>query len=261
MGLTMAAVGARSLLVTAAHGLNVALQTDGFWVRTASDAADGLLAAKADANRLRFGLESSYRVALKNGGTLTPRFEIGWRYDGGGAETGFGADIGGGLVWSSPARGISAEIDVRRMLAHEVSGFRGWSVSGLVRYDPNPSSERGLSVSFRSSTGAASLGGVDALLARDTLSGLSLYDGSRGGQLTAEAAYGFPILGGRFTGAPWAGAGVLESGRDYRVGYRVSTAEPSGSGMQFGIEGVRRESKGSHVETEHAIGLRFALGW
>ena len=260
MGLTMAAVGARSALVTAAHGLNVALQTDGFWARTASDAAAGLLAAQADATRLRLGLESFYTAVLKTGGTLTPRFEIAWRYDGGGAEAGLGVDVGVGLVWSAPVHGISAEIETRRVLMHESTGFRDWSVSGMVRYDPNPSSDRGLSASLRSSTGTASLGGVDALLARDTLSGLSLYDGSRAGQLTAEAAYGFPILGGRFTGAPWAGAGVLGSGRDYRVGYRVSRARQSGSGMQVGIEGVRRENDGD-AEAEHAIGLRLTLGW
>ena len=260
MGLTMAAVGARSALVTAARGLNVALQTDGFWAHTASDAAAGLLAAQADATRLRLGLESSYTAVLKTGGTLTPRFEIAWRYDGGGAEAGLGVDVGVGLVWSAPVHGISAEIETRRVLMHESTGFRDWSVSGMVRYDPNPSSDRGLSASLRSSTGTASLGGVDALLARDTLSGLSLYDGSRVGQLTAEAAYGLPILGGRFTGAPWAGAGVLGSGRDYRVGYRVSRARQSGSGMQVGIEGVRRENDGD-AEAEHAIGLRLTLGW
>ena len=257
IGLVMVAVGARSLLLTAAQGVNVAFETNGFWVRTVSDAAVGLLATQADASRLRFGLESSYTAALKNGGALTPKFEIGWRYDGGGAETGLGVDIGGGLLWSAPVRGISVEIEVRHVLMHEATGFNDWSVSGLVRYDPNPSSERGLSASVRSSTGAAGLDGVDALLARDTLSGLLPHDGS----LTAEAAYGFPILGGRFTGAPWVGAGVLESGRDYRVGYRVSTAWPSGSGMQLGIEGVRRENNGGDAETEHAIGLRLALDW
>ena len=258
MGLTMAAVGTRSALLTMARGLNVALQTDGFWVRTASDAAAGLLAAKADATRLRLGLESSYTAVLKTGGTLTPRFEIAWRHDGGGAEAGFGLDVGVGLVWSAPARGISAEIETRRVLMHEATRFRDWSVSGLVRYDPSPSSDRGLSASIRSSTGLTSL---DGLLGRDTLTGLASSGVPPGGQLTAEAAYGFPILGGRFTGAPWAGAGMLGSGRDYRVGYRVSPAGQSGAAMQFGIEGLRRENNGGDAEAEHAIGLRFALGW
>ena len=34
--------------------------------------------------------------------------------------------------------------------------------------------------------------------------------------------------------------GLLESGRDYRVGYRISPAGQFGSHMQVGIEGMRR---------------------
>ena len=263
LGLAMVAVGARGAFVTAAEtgGIDVTLETDGFWVRTDSAAATGLLAAKGDASRLRLGLESSYTATLRNGGTLTPRFRIGWRYDGGGAETGLGVDIGGGLLWSAPARGISAEIGVRRVLMHEATGFNDWSLSGLVRYDPNPSSERGALLALRSSIGTPSLVGSGGLLERDNLLGLATSDTAQGGQLSAEAAYGFPILGGRFTGAPWVGAGVLESGRDYRVGYRISRTGLSGSGMQAGIEGLRRENGGSDAEAEHAIGLRLGLGW
>ena len=98
------------------------------------------------------------------------------------------------------------------------------------------------------------------MLGRETLAELAAYDASRGGRLAAEAAYGFPILGGRFTGAPWAGAGVLESGRDYRVGYRISSARSSDVDMRFGIEGMRRESDGD-AATEHAVNLRFAMHW
>ena len=261
MGLLMIAAGARSLLLTAPRGMNVAFETDGFWVHAASDGTSGLSATKSDAKRLRFGLESSYRVVLKYGGTLTPRFEVGWRYDGGDADTGLGVDIGGGLVWWAPAGGITAEIEVRRVLIHEATGFNDWNVSGLVRYDPNPSSERGASVALRSSIGPPSFGTANSLLERETLVGLASSSTSDRGQLTAEAAYGFPILGGRFTGAPWVGAGLLESGRDYRVGYRISPVGQFGSHMQIGIEGMRRENDYGDAVAEYAIGLRFALGW
>ena len=261
LGLLMVAAGARSLLVTAASGMNVALETDGFWARTASDDAPGLLASQADAKGLRFGLESSYRMALKNGGRLTPKVEAGLRYDGGGAETGLGVDVGGGLLWSAPLPGVSAEIVIRRVLMHEATGFSDWSVSGLVRYDPNPFSERGVSLAFRSAIGPPSLDGVNALLDRETAAGLASSDTSHGGQLTAEAAYGFPILGGRFTGAPWVGAGLLGRGRNYRIGYRISPASLSSSHMRVGIEGMRRENGGGRAETEHAIGVRLGLGW
>ena len=260
IGLTMAAIGSRSVLAAAANGLTVALETDAFWVHTTSDATAGLLAAEADVTRLRLGLESSYAAVLNNGAMLTPRFELGLRHDGGDAETGLGVEVGGGLIWSVPARGLSVELEARSLVAHQVAGFRDWSISGLVSFDPNPSSDRGLSASLRSSIGLASLAGTDALLGGEALAELAARDASRGGRLAAEAAYGFPILGGRFTGAPWAGTGVLESGRDYRVGYRISSARPSDADMRFGIEGMRRESDGD-AATEHAVNLRFAMRW
>ena len=260
IGLTMAAIGSRSVLAAAANGLTVALETDAFWVHTTSDATAGLLAADADVTRLRLGLESSYAAVLNNGAMLTPRFELGLRHDGGDAETGLGVEVGGGLIWSVPARGLSVELEARSLVAHQVAGFRDWSISGLVGFDPHPSSDRGLSASLRSSIGLASLAGTDALLGGEALAELAARDASRSGRLAAEAAYGFPILGGRFTGAPWAGAGVLESGRDYRVGYRISSARLSDADMRFGIEGMRRESDGD-AATEHAVNLRFAMRW
>ena len=259
LGLFMAAAGARSLLVAAASGVNIAFETDGFWVRTASDAARGLLASQADASGLRLGLESSYRLALKNGGRLTPKFEIGLRYDGGDAQNGLGMDMGAGLLWSTPLPDVSAEIVVRRVLAHEAPGFNDWSVSGLVRYDPRPSGQRGLSASLTSSIGRPSLDGASGLLERETVAGLASSDTSHGGQLTAEAAYGFPILRGRFTGTPWVRAELLENGRGYRVGCRISPAGQLGS--HIGIEGMRRENDDGDAVAEHAIGLRIALGW
>ena len=260
IGLTMAAIGSRSLLADAANGLTMALEADAFWARTTSDAAAGLLAAAANVTRLRLGLESSYAAALSNGAVLTPRFDLGLRHDGGDAETGLGVEVGGGLIWSVPARGLSVELEARSLVAHQVDGFRDWSISGLVSLDPNPSSERGLSASLRSSIGPASLAGMDALLGGETLAELAARDASRGGRLSAQAAYGLPILAGRYTGTPWLGAGVLESGRDYRVGYRIRSARPSKADVRVGIEGGRRERDGD-AAAEHAVNLRFAMRW
>ena len=255
--LAMAAVGARGVLVNTAeaNGFNLALETEAFWVRTTSDAVIGLLAAEADVNRLRLGLEGSYTKVLKNGATLVPKFEIGLRHDGGDAETGLGVDIGGGLAWSLPARAVSVELEVRSLAAHQVDGFHDWTVSGLVRYDPNPFSDRGLSASLMSSVGSSSLHGNAAVV------GLPGHAAARGERLVAEVAYGLPMLAGRLTGAPWVGVGVLQSGRDYRVGYRISPARQSDANMTFGIEGVRRESGDDSTDAEHGVGLRFALHW
>ena len=259
--LAMAAVAARSTLVNTANGFNLALEADGFWVRATSEAISGLLAADEAVTRLRFGLEGSYARTLSNGSTLTPKIELGLRRDEGDAETGWGVDVSGGLLWSAPTRGMSVELEARSLIGHQAGGFRDWGISGLVRYDPNPFSDRGLSASLTSSVNSASLDGSDALLDHTTLAGLAAPDAVRARQLSAEGAYGFPILGGRFIGAPWVGAGLLEDGRDYRLGYRISPARRTGTDMHVGIEGMRRENDNTRTETEHAVGLRLAMRW
>ena len=215
IGLTMAAVAARGVLVSAANGFDVALQTDGFWVRATSEGQVDLLETDVTVTRLRLAVESTYSMDLENGARLTPKLEFGVRHDEGDAETGLGVEIVGGVVWHAPARGISVELEARSLIGHEAKSFRDWGLSGLVRCDPDPFSDRGLSAFLRSSAGLALRGGMDTLLQGDTLAAQATQGAVPGGQLSAEAAYGFPLLGGRFTGSPWVGAGVLENGRDY----------------------------------------------
>ena len=88
--------------------------------------------------RLRLGLESTYAMGLSNGSTLTPKLEIGLRHDDGDAETGLGVDFGAGLAWWTPGRVLFVELEARSLIVHQAEGLRDWSVSGLVRYDPNP---------------------------------------------------------------------------------------------------------------------------
>ena len=44
--------------------------------------------------------------------------------DGGDAETGFGADLGGGVVLAAPAEGLTVSLEGRGVLTHEASGLR-----------------------------------------------------------------------------------------------------------------------------------------
>ena len=261
ISLAMAALAARGVLMSAPNGLGVALRTDGFWVRATAEEVFGLLAADVTVTRLRLAVESSYAMDLHNGGMLTPKLEVGVRHDDGDAETGAGLDVGGGLVWFVPARGISVEVEARGLVGHQVEEFRDWGLSGRLRYDRTPSSDRGLSASLRSSVGRSPWGGPAAALWGDTLPQPALHDGTSGDQLSVEAAYGFPILAGRFTGSPWMGAGALSAGRDYRVGYRITSARPSRPDMLLGVEGLRRENGSSGSAAEHALRLRLAMRW
>ena len=114
LDLTMMAVGLRGVLVQPPEtgGIELAVRTDAMGVRTRSAAVRGssgnLAAATAEVTRLRLGLEGSRPFRLADGSVLTPSAGIGVRRDGGDAETGFGADIGAGLAWADPKRGLGA---------------------------------------------------------------------------------------------------------------------------------------------------------
>ena len=112
MDLAMVAVGGRGLLV-GGEGYTLALKADGLLLRTTSDFRPGLAKATANVNRLRLGLEGAWTVWLKDDSVLMPILEVGLRHDGGDAETGFGADLGAGLMLEDPARGFSAELRAR----------------------------------------------------------------------------------------------------------------------------------------------------
>ena len=161
-------------------GARFALRTDARFTTTSSEAADGMAAAEADTWLLRAGLEGSRRFALgADGAAFVPSFEVGLRRDGGDAETGFGADVGGGLAFSAPASGLTMDVSARGLLAHEASGFREWGASASFGYDPDPS-PHGLTASLRQTWGAAPAGGADALLGRSTMAGLEGEGGDGG---------------------------------------------------------------------------------
>ena len=259
IGMTMAAAGVRSALLAPARGPHLNLETDGLWVRTTSEAVPGLAATSAIVSRARLGLESAYAVPLHSGSALTPKLGIGLRHDAGDAETGWGVEVGGGLAWAPATPGWSVELEARSLVGHQVGGFRDWSLSSQVRYDRSPASEHGLWASLRSSLGTAAWSGADALLAQDTLAGLTAGHEPNSGQLTAEAAYGSPILGGRFTGTPWVAAAILEHQRTYKVGYRVSPGNRSASGIRVNVEGLQRRTLDG--KAERAIHMRLAARW
>ena len=261
MSLSMAGAGGRGVLVPRKQraGLELAVGADALYVRTTSEATAGLKGAEADVSRLLLRLEGSWVQPFRGGATLTPSLEIGARHDGGDAETGFGADVGGGIVLADPRSGFSLALNARGLLAHEASGFREWGVSGALRYDPDPVSERGLSLTLTPSWNAASTGGADALFGRETLAGLTRGETRRPARLGAEFAYGFPAFAGRFTGTPYLGLGLTQGGGDARIGWRLAAARRDDVDMTFGLEAARREYAGG--DPEHTAGLRLTTRW
>ena len=260
IAMMMGAAGARGELPSPADGedLSLTLKADVLVLRTVSDGVSGLSAAKAGVSRLRLGLEGSYELVSEGGEWLSPFIEAGLRHDGGDAETGFGMEIGGGLRYAHPELGLTAELNARGLLTHATDGFAVWGMSGSLRYDPHPSSELGLSFTLSPSWGATASDGVDALWKRGAMADLAANDDAGpGGRIVAELGYGLPVLGGSGTGTPLAGVALSETGRDFRLGYRLGF----GSALDMGIEGALREIANGSDPPEYGIMLRGALRW
>ena len=258
--MTLGALGGRGTLVPAPEGggFALALRTDAFWVRTESDATEGLAAAKGDATRLRLILDASRPFAL-GAGTLTPSLEAGLRHDGGDAETGTGIELGAGLAWTDPASGVSAELRARWLAAHEASGYEEWGVSGSVRVDPGERG-RGLSLSLAPTVGNAGSGTGNLWSAADArgLAPGGEFEAARG--LDAEVGYGMALFGDRFTGTPNLGAALSDGARAYRLSWRLTSAVPGDPGFEIGLDATRTESANDNAP-EHGVMLRGLVRW
>ena len=88
-------------------------------------------------------LEGSRGFLLAGRMSLAPSVEVGLRHDGGDAETGAGMDIGGGLVVSDSATGLSVDLRVRMLLVHQAEGFRERGMTLSLSYNPTPSTPLG----------------------------------------------------------------------------------------------------------------------
>ena len=258
----MGALGARGALLTAERtgGYDLAVKADAFAVRMSSDAASGeagnLAAVTGDASRLRLLLEGSRKFELGPDRVLTPSLEAGLRHDGGDAETGAGLELGAGLRYADPARGLTMEAKARGLIAHEDGGFEEWGLGGSIRLDPGASG-RGLSLSLAPSFGAAS-SGVDRLWSGQDTAGLAANDNFEpGGRLKTELGYGLGAPGNLGVVTPYAGLGLSDGGtRDWRLGTRWKI----GPSFDLNLQGSRRESANDNPP-DHGLMMRGSLRW
>ena len=263
IGWTMAAAGLKSDLF-AFGGVSLALVSDALWARTSSDRTEGLAATDGAVSRLRLGLEGSSRTfELPGGGSVRPKLEFGARYDGGGAETGFGVELGGGVAWTDPRLGLRLDVEGRMLILHDDGAMRDRGLSASLAYDPEPNSARGLSLVLRQDIGGASSGGLNALFASDRLTrgtrGYGDY-GINAGRWTAEMGYGASAFRGRFTGTPHVGYAVSPDARELGAGWRLeSEMGPNGLDLGLAVQTARRELLGQPAD--HAVGIEFRTRW
>ena len=111
LGLRMAAVGAEGDL-PALGDVALRLKADGMLVDLTTDAVTRdvarLAALTTNAQRARLVLAGERPWTWAGGERLVPSVELGARYDGGDADTGLGAEVGAGLVYTHPAWGPAA---------------------------------------------------------------------------------------------------------------------------------------------------------
>ncbi|MDE0406540.1 MAG: hypothetical protein OXN81_01655, partial [Alphaproteobacteria bacterium] len=264
LAMTLAAAGVRSELVTPAQGggFALALKADAFWVRTESDSVStpgvgNLAGARADASRLRAVLDGSRAFSLAGGGTLTPSLSLGVRHDGGDAETGRGLELGAGLGYADPSRGLDMTLRVQGLAAHAEESYDEWSVSGQLRFVPGASG-RGLSMSLTPSWGADP-GSPERLWMMPDASGLAANgDAPLASRLDGEVGYGLPLFGDRFTGTPNAGFGLSETARELRLGWRLAPA--GGGGFELRLDAAQRAVANDDAP-EHRVGFSITSRW
>ena len=87
-------------------------------------------------------LDGSRTFLLAGDATLTPTVELGLRHDGGDAETGAGMELGAGVSYADPSRGLDMALRMHGLAGHSQDGYDEWGVSGTLRLVPG-GSERG----------------------------------------------------------------------------------------------------------------------
>ena len=252
---SMAAAGLRGDLLKDKGLWGLALLSDALWTRTDSEKTGELAASHSEANRLRLGIEGSREFALK-GAVLTPRIEFGVRHDGGDADTGFGVEAGGGISLTARRLGLVLEVSGRALLAHEAEDFRDRGVSVSLAYDPDPGSKRGASFALGRKLGGPAAGGLDALFASEPLAKRA---GVRSDGWRAEAAWGLPAFGGRFTGSPFLAWGYSAGARDYDAGWRLEPEAAVAPDLSLALKATRRE--GADDSIDHGVRIDLTARW
>ena len=258
--MTMVALGMDGLLLDGGNeGVSLNATADLLSLNTSSEEVEGLKSSEGNLSRLRLGLEATRPFPLANGSSLLPSMEVGIRQDGGDAETGFGMDLGAGIAWKDPQRGISGELRGRTILTHTEEEFQDQGLALSFSWDPSPSN-RGPYLSMGHAMGATATADMDALLHPATFEQMD-GDTSSGQQFEAELAYGFPVHNDRLTLTPAVAMAFTPTSRNYGLLWSLApyTEQLETDPWQFSIEAERQEQNTATSPVEHSLKLRFSL--
>ncbi len=257
--MAMTAAGLDGVLLDGgSEGITLISTADVLTLKAASATVDRLPSSEGTISRVRVGLEAARPFPLSHGASLLPSMEMGIRQDGGDAEAGYGLDLGAGIVWSDPERGISGEMKGRTLLIHAEEEFQEQGLALSFSWDPSPSN-RGPSLSLSHTMGATPSGGMDALLNPTTMEGLDATP-STGQQFEAELTYGFPAHNDRLTLTPAVALAFSPISRNYSLLWSLTSysEQVQADPWQLSLTGERQEQKASMSPVEHSLKLIFS---
>ena len=248
--MTMGAVGGRQALASAG-GMDWSLKADAFIVQVeAEERVEDLPAVKSDSHRMRLAVEGDRSVELGEGRTLSGSIEFGGRLDGGDADEGLGAEVGGGISYANTDLGFDVEARGRSLLAHGAGGFEEWGASLAAKFDPGVAG-RGLHMSIQPSWGSAT-SGVDSLwgdaAVTETRSGSGeVADSSPDMVMAAQAGYGMGLMDDRGLLTPFGAMDLSGGSSRVRLGTRFTLSAPRNVGFKFEVYGEQENGAGESV--------------
>ena len=134
-----------------------------------------------------------------------------------GAVADRGVELGGGLGYSNQSLGLRMQAGVRGLMSDEAMAFDRWGASGVVAFDPDPSSPLGASFNVSPSWGIAPVSGFGSsqnMGMPQPVTGLSMTNlYGRPTRVEGEMGYGFSASDGDGVATPYAGVVFFDRGR------------------------------------------------
>ncbi|MDE0218154.1 MAG: fibronectin type III domain-containing protein, partial [Spirochaetaceae bacterium] len=210
----------------------VRLKAEGWYGEVTVDGTQQIEEVTLTMQRGKVALELMQAFSSDTGSETAVVLEGGMRYDDGDGINGASAEVGGGLRYTNPGLGLTAEGRGRFVISAR-AGYEEWGMGGTLMFDPATRGQ-GLSIRVAPSYGNH-LSGVNQLWERGVHNAVGGHDRGMAPNVDGEIAYG--IAG--FHGTPYSGFYLSEGGtRAFSSGVRYEL----GSGLGLRLEGTRRES-------------------
>ncbi|MXW64363.1 MAG: hypothetical protein F4Z69_06020 [Bacteroidetes bacterium SB0668_bin_1] len=247
------------------------------WSRKTMSGLAGLgRAGLAEDRSLRLDSRFDYGFAAGEHGVASPYASVSVS----GSEAAItlaGADveIGGGLGYSNRSMGLRMRAGMRGLMSEEEAGFEEWGASGVIFFDPDPSSPLGASFNVSQSWGITprtGFGGIQTMGGTQTMGAMrereplprSVTGMSRDylyGQplrVEGEMGYGFPASGGKGVATPYAGVAFSDRGRSgILLGFNLQ----AGRRFLLNLEGSTPRTRAISFDSMPEFRVRGLLKW